>query len=133
MKPFVQRFFSPRAAARTALGLGLAALGAAAQAGDVYWSIGVHQPGVSVGVGNYPPVVVAPAPRVVMPPVVVTAPAPVVVVPSTGYWVPPGHRRHPRHGDREYGRVVQVWPSYPAVSGPDVVYVAPHHPGWRSW
>jgi len=98
----------------------------------VYWSIGVHQPGVSVGVGNFFPVVVAPAPRVVMSPVVVTTPAPVVVL-STGGWVPPGRRRHPRHGDREYGRVVQVWPSYPAVGGADVVYGAPHHPRWRSW
>ena len=132
--PSVQRFVLPRAAARTALVSLFVALGAGAHAGDIYWSIGVHQPGVSVGVGNYPPVVVATVPRVVMPPVVVATPSPVVVLPSAGYWVPPGHRhhrRHPHRSDREYGRVVQVLPSHPLVSGPDVVYVAPHHPRWR--
>jgi hypothetical protein len=132
--PSVRHFSLPRAAVRVALGLLSAASGAAAQAGDVYWSIGVHQPGVSVGVGNYPPVVVAPVPRVVMSPLVVATPSPVVVLPSVGYWVPPGHRhhrRHPHRGDREYGRVGSVLPSYPLVSGPDVVYVAPHHPRWR--
>ena len=33
---------------------------------DVYWSIGVNQPGVSVGVSNVPPVVYQPRPRVVV-------------------------------------------------------------------
>ncbi len=43
---------------------------------DVYWSIGVHSPGVVVGVSNAPP----PRPVVVYPqPVVVHQPAPVVV------------------------------------------------------
>jgi hypothetical protein len=33
---------------------------------DVYWSIGVHQPGVSVGVSNAPPVVYQQRPQVVV-------------------------------------------------------------------
>jgi len=33
---------------------------------DVYWSIGIQQPGVSVGVSNAPPVVYRPRPRVVV-------------------------------------------------------------------
>ncbi|WP_372661604.1 hypothetical protein [Hydrogenophaga sp.] len=36
-----------------------------ARAGDVYWSVGVHSPGVAVGVSNAPPVVVRPRPVVV--------------------------------------------------------------------
>lgn len=51
-------------------------LGSQAQASDVYWSIGVHQPGVSVGVSNAPP----PRPVIVHPrPVVIHQPAPVVI------------------------------------------------------
>ena len=54
-----------------ALPLGLATLGAAhARGNDVYWSVDVGSPGLSVGVGN--------APRVYAPPVYV-APPPVVV------------------------------------------------------
>lgn len=64
--------------------LGLVSLGAAAWAlsagqaqargghDDIYWSIGVHQPGVTVGVSNAPP------PR----PVVIHQPPPVVIHPS---------------------------------------------------
>jgi hypothetical protein len=33
---------------------------------DVYWSIGINQPGVSVGVSNAPPVVYQPRPQVVV-------------------------------------------------------------------
>jgi hypothetical protein len=87
--------------------LAVGALGTA-RAGDVYWSIGIHQPGVSVGVSNTRPVVVAP-PVVVSPPVwvaqpprpVVVAPPAVVVTPAPPvvyyYGVPPGHRKHHRH------------------------------------
>lgn len=75
-----------------------------AQAGDVYWSVGVHQPGVSVGVSNAPPVVVQSAPRVIYAPAprVIYSPAPVVVYPAPLYrtrWMPPGHRKH-GHKDR---------------------------------
>lgn len=88
--------------------LALAGLAAApAHAGDVYWSIGVHGPGVSTHVSNARPVVVYPAPHVVYaPPPVVYAPqpvyvqpAPVIVAPRYGYhhghkW----HKHHNRHG-----------------------------------
>lgn len=67
-----------------AAGLMLAALGGAsvAQARDnVYWSVGVQAaPGVSVGVGNHRPVVVAPP--------VYYAPAPVYVQPAPVYVQP---------------------------------------------
>ncbi|GAB3183700.1 hypothetical protein [Hydrogenophaga aquatica] len=93
-----------------ALGMALAG-GGFAHAADVYWSVGVHQPGVSVGISNAPPVVVAyPSyPVVVSPPVVVRPvprviygpPATVVVAPAPQVigWVPPGHRKHKhKHG-----------------------------------
>jgi hypothetical protein len=59
----------------------------------VYWSVGVHQPGVSVGVSNAPP-------RVIY------SPASVVVYPAPVYrtsWTPPGHRKH-WHKDRRHDR-----------------------------
>jgi hypothetical protein len=61
-----------------------AALGTAAQARDnVYWSLGVEAaPGVSVGVGNTRPVVVAPAPVYLAPQPVYVAPRPVYVQPA---------------------------------------------------
>lgn len=62
-------------AALAAVAWGLSAGQAQARGGhdDVYWSIGVNSPGVSVGVSNAPPVVVHPRP------VVIHQPAPVVV------------------------------------------------------
>lgn len=100
-----QTWIAPSVTARRAVGVlvaGLAGLWLSAQsarAGDVYWSIGVHQPGVSVGVSNAPPVVVHTAPRVIYapPPKVVYAPAPVVVYPQPVYrtqWAPPGRGKH---------------------------------------
>lgn len=97
------------------LSLGLLAAGAwalstgTAQArgqDDVYWSIGVQSPGVSVGVSNAPP----PRQVVVQPqPVVIYQPAPVVV-----------HRPHMYpHQPYPYVRPVVVQPQ------PVVV-----HPGW---
>ncbi len=79
-----------------------------AQANDVYWSIGVHQPGVSVGVSNAPPVIVHTAPQVIYapPPRVVYGAPPVVVYTQPLYrtqWAPPGHAKHwhkGRHGHR---------------------------------
>jgi PXPV repeat (3 copies) len=61
----------------------LGAMGSAAQARDnVFWSLGVEAaPGVSLGVGNTRPVVVAPAPVYVAPQPVYVAPAPVIVHP----------------------------------------------------
>lgn len=87
-----------RGLALSALAAGAWALSAGltqAQASDVYWSVGVHQPGVSVGVSNAPPVVYAyPGVRhrpvvVYQQPVVVHQPyryvRPVVVVPQPVY------------------------------------------------
>lgn len=44
---------------------GLSTAASEAHAGDVYWSVGVHSPGVVVGVSNAPPVIVRPRPIVV--------------------------------------------------------------------
>jgi hypothetical protein len=69
----------------------LAAVGTAAQARDnVYWSVGVDAaPGVSIGVGNTRPVVVAPAPVYVAPAPVYVAPRPVYVAPAPVYYAQP--------------------------------------------
>lgn len=76
---------------------------------DVYWSIGVQQPGVSVGVSNAPP------PR----PVIIHQPAPVVI-----------HQPYP------YVQPVVVHQPYPYVR-PVVVHTHPgYYPGWgddRRW
>jgi len=102
--------------------LGMAALGATglAQAGDVYWSLGVSSPGIAVGVANAPPVYVQPAPVYVAPAPVYVQPRPVYVRPAPVYygapayyapapvyragWAPPGHayrwhKKHHRHHD----------------------------------
>ncbi|HVZ46357.1 MAG TPA: hypothetical protein VHA82_21305 [Ramlibacter sp.] len=68
----------------------LGAIGAAQAAGHVYWSVGMAAaPGVTIGLGNAAPVVVAPAPVYVAP---VYAPAPVYatapVVYESVYWQP---------------------------------------------
>lgn len=82
-----------------AAGLMAAALGGAsvAQARDnVYWSLGVHAaPGVTVGVGNHRPVVVAP-PVYVQPAPVYVQPAPIYVPPPRvvypqSYYVQPAY------------------------------------------
>lgn len=89
-------------------------LGGVAHARDVYFSVGVNSPGVSVGVSNLPPVrYYHPAPVVVAPPVVYASPPPVVVYPSRSvrahppvvyapppvhYGPPPGHWHRPPHG-----------------------------------
>lgn len=98
--------------------LGLA--GVAQARSDVYWSIGMGSPGVSVGVSNAPPVYYAPqsvyvqpAPVYVRPrPVYVTPPAyyappRVIYRPAPVYYGPPGHykhqkkwrKKHRHHGD----------------------------------
>lgn len=74
----------PRKLFRPLVAAALVALGAsAAQARDnVFFSIGVEAaPGVSVGVSNARPVVVAPAPVYVAPQPVYVAPRPVYVAP----------------------------------------------------
>lgn len=122
--------------ALSALAAGAWALSAGltpAHANGVYWSVGIHQPGVSVGVSNAPPVVVVhPYPVVQHRPVVIHPPypsvrpvvvhqqpypyvRPVVVVPQPVYVYSPGygprwddrrdrrHKRHDRH-DRDDDR-----------------------------
>src|SRR3954466_11185716 len=95
----------------------LAAMATTAQARDVAWSLGVQAaPGVTLGVGNVRPVVVAPAPVYVAPQPVYVTPAPVVVVPrpvmvapapviyEETYVVRPGHRHHGHDRDHDHGR-----------------------------
>ena len=77
-----------KALASAVLAAGVWALSAGAttaQAQNVYWSIGVHSPGVAVGVANTPPVVYHHAP-----PVVYHRPPPVVyqAVPQVVYQAP---------------------------------------------
>lgn len=104
-----RKLFRPLAAVTF---VALAAVGSAAQARDnVYWSLGIDAaPGVSLGLGNVRPVVVAPAPVYLAPqPVylaqpVYVAPQPVYVAPAAVYYGPPGrrvgwHRHHHRHWD----------------------------------
>jgi hypothetical protein len=107
-----------------ALGLAAAALAPVAHAGDVNWSVGIAAaPGVSVGLSNTRPIVLAPQPVYVQPqPVYVqpnayyVTPAPVYMAPrvvysappvyvqpmpvyGAAYYGPPGHRRHHwKHG-----------------------------------
>jgi hypothetical protein len=104
------------------LATGLLAAGAlgvagAAQARDVYWSLGVGAPGVAVGVGNAP--VVYPQPVYVAPQPVYVRPRPVYAPPPVYYGSPrvvyrpapvyydygrPGHHRHHRHHDGRHYR-----------------------------
>ena len=112
-----------RALALSALAAGAWALSAGltqAHANGVYWSVGIQQPGVSVGVSNAPPVVVRPYPGypgypgvqhhpvVVVPqPVVVQRPypyvRPVVVVPQPVYVQSPGYsQRWDERRDRHH-------------------------------
>ncbi|MBK6867350.1 MAG: hypothetical protein IPG98_05245 [Burkholderiales bacterium] len=106
---------------------GVLAAGALGMAGvaqarsDVYWSIGMGSPGVSVGVSNAPPVYYAPQPVYVQPAPVYVRPRPVYVAPPAYYapprvmvrpqpvyyYGPPGHykhqkkwrKKHRHHGD----------------------------------
>lgn len=89
-------------ATRLAAAAGVVLLGAAtlgeARADNVYWSIGVHSPGVNVGVSNAPPVVVYHAPRRYYP-----QPQVIVLPPQVVYGVPYGHRGPPgwaKHGQK---------------------------------
>ncbi len=102
----------------TAVALGGTALLAAhtAQA-QVNWSVGVHAPGISVGVANPAPVYYAPPPVYYSPPPVYYRPpppvyyrpAPVYYGPPPAYYGPPrgyyGPRHHHhRHGPRHWHR-----------------------------
>ena len=63
------------------LAAGALGIAATAQARDVYWSVGVGSPGISVGVGNVPPAYYGPPPVYVQPAPVYVRPAPVYVAP----------------------------------------------------
>ena len=88
---FIQRMVTGGLIAAAGL-LGAAGL---AQARDVYWSVGVGAPGVSVGVGNAAPYY-APQPVYVSPPPVYVEPRPVYVAPPPPayYGPPPGYYRY---------------------------------------
>jgi PXPV repeat (3 copies) len=70
--------------------LAIAALGVttAAQAGDVFWSVGISSPGVQVGVANGPVYQYYPQPVYVQPQTVYVHPAPVYVRPAPVYVQP---------------------------------------------
>lgn len=116
MKSTMQRILVTGALAAGALGMA----GVAQARSDVYWSIGVGSPGVSVGVSNAPPVYYAPQPVYVQPAPVYVRPRPVYVTPpayyapprviyrpAPVYYGPPGHykqqkkwrKKHRHHGD----------------------------------
>jgi len=105
-----------------------------AQAGNVYWSVGVHQPGVHVGVINTSTVVV-------QYPVVVHAPRRLVVAPPPHRvgWLPPGHRYHPPKHHVKDARPKQQQVThvhhhhhYHTSPAPQVMYAAPPvRPYWR--
>lgn len=92
----------------------LSAGNAQARGDDVYWSIGVNSPGVSVGVSNAPTVVVHPRPVMVHQyPVMVHQPypyvvgRPVVVVPQPVYYQPV--RGHGPRWDERRARQHHKW------------------------
>ena len=96
-----------------ALAIGAWGLSASqAHANDVHFSVGVHAPGVSVGVSNHPPVIYHRPPVYYAPPPVYYAPPPVYYAPPPVYRgvrpvvvTPPpiyydhdhGHRKHWKH------------------------------------
>lgn len=90
-------FIPSRRAMAGALAGTLVVLGSAAQARDVYWSIGISSPGAQPGWSHAAPVVVAPAPIyyqsvppvVYAPPAVVYGPPPVVYGPPPVVYGPP--------------------------------------------
>ena len=116
-----------RLAAAAVLGASALAAGGAAQARDVFWSVGVGSPGVQVNASNAPPllyprqVVVVPQPVyypqpavVYQQPQVVYGPPVVAYAPTTYYvqsaWAELGYRRgwrarhHGHHGQWEQER-----------------------------
>lgn len=114
----------------------LSATLAPAQARDLYFSIGVNTPGVSVGVSNAPPVVYHPPAVVHYPPPVVHYPSPVVQYPPAVVHYPQPVVVYP--APVTYPRPVLVYPQPPALIGRPVVvapqpiyHERPRHPGHR--
>lgn len=107
----------PQRWAGAALALAALAGAAAAQARELVWSVGVHSPGISVGVANAPPVYVASGPVYYAPPPPpvyyaarpVYQAVPVYVVPSHRGYYGRGYDKHHykhrgHHGHRGHGR-----------------------------
>lgn len=101
-------------AGAAALG-GVALFAASTASAQVNWSVGVHAPGISVGVANPPPVYYAPPPVYYQPPPVYYRPPPVYYRPAPVYYGPPpayygpprgyyGPPRHRHHDGRGYYR-----------------------------
>lgn len=93
-----------------------------AQAGGVYWSVGVNSPGVAVGVGNQPMVMVAPPVVYAQPAVRYYAQPPVygvayaqVPMPGWGYQ----RRHHHRHHDRDEWRDQRRYHDHDGYRGHD--------------
>lgn len=104
------------------LAAGALGLASTAQArNDVYWSVGVGGPGVSIGVGNaptyYPPApvyyhpapVYQPAPVYYQPAPVYVRPRPVYYGPPAYYYGPPGYRGHRGHRHHRHGHGNGHW------------------------
>lgn len=108
-------------ATAAAAALALAAFGAtgAAQARNVFWSVGVNSPGVALGFSNAPPVYYQPQPVYVQPQPVYMEPQGYYVEPGPIYragWVRPGyygerwrgrggrHEQHSQHGHGDRDR-----------------------------
>ena len=88
------------ASASAALAVAAMGFAGAAQArDDVYWSVGMGSPGVSVNVGNVQPVYSQPAPVYYQPRPVYVRPAPVYFAPQPVYYEQRrGHGRRHGHG-----------------------------------
>lgn len=105
------------ASASAALAVVAMGFAGAAQARDnVYWSVGVGSPGVSLNVGNAQPVYVQPQPVYVQPAPVYYQPRPVYVRPAPVYFAPQpvyygnpgrGHGRRHGHGGGQYVQAPQ--------------------------
>lgn len=89
-KPWSRTSAWARALTLAALAAGAWALSSTqAQASDVHFSVGVHAPGVSLGVSSHPPVYYSRPPVYYSPPPVYYSPPPVYYSPPPVYYAPP--------------------------------------------
>lgn len=115
-----------------------------ARANDVYWSVGISQPGVQLGFSNAPqvmyqrPVFVQPQPVYVQPPVYYENPAPYYESPARYYESPAGYYESPARYYAPQPAYVQPWPVY--LHGrhghrpwPVAAMPAPHYGGAHGW
>ena len=81
----------------------LAGVGTAQAHGDVVWSVGVQSPGISMGLANTQPVIVAATPSYYAPPPGYYAPRPVYVVPShRGRYDKRHHKHYYKHHHKHH-------------------------------